>query len=92
MYVKDGMSAPDSFFRYLKVEKLLNPLCFTVSFSQRAASRNNSKIACFVKKLMLHVYTQIKLVTLQSTLRFPVSPEPKNWSSHSLIFVWGLYA
>ena len=57
MSVKDGMSVPGSFFRYLKVEKSLNPLCFTVSFS-------NSKIACFVKKLVLHIYTRIKLVTI----------------------------
>ena len=49
-----------SLFRYLKVEKSLNPLCFTVSFSQAAASPCNSKIAWFVKKLVLHIYTRIK--------------------------------
>ena len=38
------------FFRYLKVEKLLNPLCFTVSYSQSAASPCISKLAFFVKE------------------------------------------
>ena len=54
MSVKDGMSVPGSFFRYLKVKKSLNPLCCKVPLSQRAASLCNSKIACFVKKLVLH--------------------------------------
>ena len=70
--VKDGMSALGSFFKYLKVTESLNPLYFTVSFSLCAASSCNSKIVCFVKKLVLHIYTKIKLVMLQRTLRSPV--------------------
>ena len=56
------------FFRNLKVEKSLNLLCFTVSFIQRAASPCNSKLACFVRKLIPHIYIRIKLITLQRTL------------------------
>ena len=73
------------FFRYLKVEKSLNPLCFTVSFSQRAASPCNSKIACFVKKLLLHIYTKIKLVTsYNAPCAHMFQPELKIWSSFLL--------
>ena len=49
--------------------------CFTVSFSQRAASECNLKIlallwssCCIVMKLVLYVYSKIKFVTLQRTL------------------------
>ena len=58
----------------------MNPLCFTVSFGQRAASECNSKIlalllssCCIVMKIVLDIYTKIKFVALQRTLRSYVS-------------------
>ena len=69
MSVKDGMSAPG--FWISQGRKIVESFVFTL-FNQHAASLYNSKIACFVKKLALHIYTRIKLVMLQGTLRLHV--------------------
>ena len=43
------------FFRYLKVEKSLNPLCFTVSFRRRAAANEIRKylLCCAARAALL---------------------------------------
>ena len=72
------------FLRYLKVKKSSNPLCFIISFSQRAASPCNAKIACFVKKFVLHIYTNIELARYNAHCACMCKSEPKSYSSFLL--------
>ena len=69
------------FFRYLKKEKSLNPLCFTVSFSQRAASQCNSKIGCFIRSLCCILTQGLSSLCYNANSAGMSKSEPKSYSS-----------
>ena len=84
------------FFRHLKVEQLLNPLCSTVSFSQHAASPYHSKIVCLIMLVQhIHLLCLCSIFTQGlSSLRYNAQCarmckfEPKSYSFFLLELPW----